>query len=146
MDILPTIRNYLGIKNSQVEEGMDLLPLINGEKNNAQEGARYIFAHLLKQNREHDGTQAYHKVTIHQDWKYIFVDKFQKEYRRELFNMKEDPREKNNVYKTNRSMANLLFAKFTEFEKKCKKFPQETQKIDLDKKKMEELKTLGYVQ
>lgn len=146
MDILPTIRNYLGIKNSQVEEGMDLLPLINGEKNNAQEGDRYIFAHLLKQNRDHDGTQAYHKVTIHQDWKYIFVDKFQKEYRRELFNMKEDPREKNNVYKTNVLIAKQLFARFTEFEKKCKKFSQETQKIDLDKKKMEELKTLGYVQ
>ncbi|MDQ1352234.1 MAG: Sulfatase-like hydrolase/transferase [Acidobacteriota bacterium] len=145
MDILPTVRNYLGIKNTQVEEGIDLLPLVYGEGNNTQAGDRYIFSHLLKHNREQDGPLGYHKATIYQDWKYIFVDKFQKEYRRELFNMKEDPREKNNVYKTNLPMANMLFARFTEFEKKCKKFPQETQKIELDKKKMEELKTLGYV-
>jgi len=144
MDILPTVRNYLGIKSSQVEEGMNLLPLVYNKKNNARE--RYIFSHLLKYNREHDGSQAYHKATIFQDWKYIYVDKFQTEYRRELFNMKEDPREKNNAYEKNLPMANLLFAKFTEFEKKCKKFPQETEKMDLDKKKMQELKTLGYVQ
>lgn len=144
IDILPTIREYLGIKPNQLEEGINLLPLINGEKNNTQERERYIFSHLLKHSR--DGTIAYYKATIYQDWKYIFADKFQKEYQRELFNMKEDHKEKNNIYEKNIPLANMLFAKFTEFEKKCKKFPQETQKMELDKNKMEELKTLGYVQ
>lgn len=146
MDILPTIRQYLDIKSNQAEEGINLLPLINGEKNNSQENERYIFSHLLKHSRENDGTMAYHKATIYQDWKYIFVDKFQKEYRRELFNLKQDYNEQNNIYAKKMPLANMLFAKFTEFEKKCKKFPQETQKMDLDKNKIEELKTLGYIQ
>jgi arylsulfatase A-like enzyme len=145
MDVFPTIREYLGIERGQVEEGMNLLPLIRGEKSNGGENERYIFSHLLKYNREHDGTMSYHKTTIFQNWKYIYVDFFQKKYRRELFNMKEDPTEQKNVYEANLPLANRLFARFTEFEKKCKKFAQETQEINLDKKKMQELKTLGYV-
>ncbi|HLP59819.1 MAG TPA: sulfatase-like hydrolase/transferase, partial [Candidatus Deferrimicrobium sp.] len=146
MDILPTIRDYLGIKSTQVEEGINLLPLIEDKKNKTQERERYIFSHLLKHSRHTDGAMNYHKATIYQDWKYIFVELFQKKYSRELFDMKDDPKEQNNVYEKNLPMANQLFAKFTEFEKKCKKFSQETQQIDLDKKKMDELKTLGYVQ
>ncbi|MCU0289333.1 MAG: sulfatase [Acidobacteria bacterium] len=144
MDILPTIRDYLGLKNTEVEEGMSLLPLIRNE-NNPQFHERWIFSHLLKHHKDNNGKIAYHKATIYQDWKYIYIDMFQEKYIRELFNMKEDPMDQYNVYEKNTKLANQLFAKYIEFEKKCRKFSQETQKINLDQKKMDELKTLGYV-
>ncbi|MCP5107292.1 MAG: sulfatase [bacterium] len=147
IDILPTVRSYLGIEPSRVEAGADLMPLINdtgGNKEVFQE--RYLFSHLYKRNRSHDGTTSYHKATIYKDWKYIFVDKFQKSYKRELFNLEADGKERLNQYKENKALANGLFAKFTEFEKKSKKFKQQRKTMNLDKKKMEELKSLGYVQ
>ncbi|HLP48005.1 MAG TPA: sulfatase [Candidatus Kapabacteria bacterium] len=146
IDILPTIREYLGAKNNQVEEGIDLLPYVESEKKDDEKSKRRIFLHLLKYNPNSDGTIAYYKAVIYQEWKYIFADMFQKKHSRELFNMKDDPKEQNNVYKKRVSLAQKIFAQFTEFEKKCRKFSQETKKIDLDKKKMDELKTLGYVQ
>jgi choline-sulfatase len=142
LDILPTIRNYLGIQRRQGREGIDLLPAIRGEQKNLPE--RYIFSHLMRISD--DGKRSHHKATMFQDWKYIYVDKFQKEYQQELYDLRTDPNEQHNVHKQNLPLANLLFAKFLEFERACKKFSQETKKMDLDKKKMEELKTLGYVQ
>lgn len=144
IDILPTVRGYLGIQSNEVEAGINLMPAIDGETNNMHE--RYIFSHLLKRSRDQDGKKMFHKATIFKDWKYIFVDKFQKSLRRELYNMKEDPREKSNAYKENEILAKLLFSKFAAFEKNCKKFDQEIKSLKIDKKKMEELKTLGYVE
>jgi len=143
MDILPTVRGYLDIESKEVEAGINLMPAIDGNENNMHE--RYIFSHLFRYSRYHDGKKKFHKATIFKDWKYIFVDEFQKSFRRELYNMREDPREKSNVYKKNETLAKLLFSKFAAFEKNCEKFDQEIKRLKLDKKKMEELKTLGYV-
>jgi hypothetical protein len=107
---------------------------------------RYIFSHLLKHTRDLERKKTFHKATIFKDWKYIFIDKFQKSFRRELYNMKQDPREKSNAYKKNETLAKLLFSKFAAFEKNCKKFDQEIKRLRIDKKKMEELRTLGYVE
>ncbi len=142
MDIYPTLRNFLGFPSAQAESGANLLPAIRGEKNDLPQ--RYIFSHLMRIGD--DGTRTYHKATIFQDWRYIYVDKSRKETRRELYDLRADPREQDNVHERNLPLANLLFAKFFEFERTCKKFSQESKKMDLGKKKMEELKTLGYVQ
>jgi arylsulfatase A-like enzyme len=144
IDILPTVRGYLDIESNEVEAGINLMPAIDGNESNMHE--RYIFSHLLKHSRDRDGKKMFHKATIFEEWKYIFVDKFQKSLRRELYNMKEDPREKSNAYKENETLAKLLFSKFAAFEKNCKKFDQEIKRLKIDKKKMEELKTLGYVE
>jgi arylsulfatase A-like enzyme len=144
IDILPTIRHYLGIEGNKVEEGIDVLPLIRGDGNYGRD--RYIFSHLLKHNPNRDGTVAIHRATIYHEWEFISADIFQQEHRTELFNMKEDPREQDNVLDRNPALADRLNAAFTDFEKTCKKFQQESRNLELDKDKMEELKSLGYVQ
>lgn len=142
LDILPTIRSYLGIKSRQVEEGMSLLPVINGEKRPARE--RYIFSHLLVQ--EPGRPRACHRATINRERKFIFVDELEAKTRRELFDLGTDPGEQTNILENNQPLASLLFAKYVEFEKRSKKFTSKTRKMRLNKEKMDELKTLGYVQ
>lgn len=144
IDILPTVRNFLRIKSSQVEAGVNLMPLIKGQKEKDFDN-RYIFSHILKHNKKRDGKKAFHRATVFKHWKSIYQDKFQKTIEKEFYNLKEDPGEKVNVFWENKNLANRLFIKFISFEKKCKKYTQEEADVKLDKKKMEELKSLGYV-
>lgn len=143
IDILPTIRDYLGIKSRDSDAGVTLMPLIKGKKNSPDN--RYIFSHLLKHSRKRDGKKAFHRATIFKEWKSIYLDKFQESYKKELYNLLKDPGEKNNIFRENRNLAGRLFIEFITFERRCKKFEQETEEVKLDKKKMEELKSLGYV-
>lgn len=144
MDILPTVRDYLGIGSNRVEAGVNLMPAIDGNENRMPQ--RYIFSHLFKYSRDRERKKIFHKATIFKNLKYIYVDKFQKSFRKELYNMREDPGEKVNIYWENENTANLLFSKFVAFEKKCKKFGQEIKRLRIDEKKMKELRTLGYVE
>ncbi len=143
IDILPTVRNYLGIKSGETEAGVNLMPLIKGKNNTP--GDRYIFSHLLKQKRKGKSKKVIHRATIFKEWKSIYREQSRDSYKREFYNLLTDPGEKVNAFMENKSLASRLFIKFISFEKKCKKFKQETEDVKLGKKKMEELKSLGYV-
>jgi len=137
MDVLPTIRSYLGIKSKEVEEGIDLVPLIRGKgKSNS---GRHIFSHLDRTRQKKGDLKSI--ATIFEQWKLIFKT----EGGSELFNLKEDPMEKLNVYEKNIEMAGLLLSEFMEFEKNCKKFSQKRATVTLDEKELEELRALGYI-
>ncbi|MHB8054728.1 MAG: hypothetical protein ACYDH3_05730, partial [Candidatus Aminicenantales bacterium] len=64
---------------------------------------------------------------------------------RELFHLKIDPRDLHNVLGKNRPVADLLAAEYDAFEKNSKKYSGTALKIDANKKKLEELRTLGYM-
>ena len=144
MDILPTVRNYLDIESKELESGINLMPLIH-EKNRDFKN-RYIFSHLI--TRDNKGPRVIYRAAVYQDWKYVFYELFQKSeiFRKELYNLKDDPKEALNIIKENKSIAHQLFYRFIDFEKKCKKFMQETKKVKLTDKEEQELKTLGYVE
>jgi arylsulfatase A-like enzyme len=147
MDILPTVMSYLGLKSSETTEGIDLMPLIYGKENNLHQ--RYIFSHLLKYNKHNqqkNGVMEVHKASIYKNWKFIYINHVEKNQEKELYNVEEDPGETSDIFGKNKTIAHRLFAKFSEFEKRCKKFKQEFEKVKLDKKKIKELKTLGYVE
>lgn len=147
MDILPTMLSYLGIKSRALYSGVDLMPLISGEKHTS--GERYIFSHLLKHGRQRQGRSKKQKLafraTIHNQWKTILIDRFQESRKKELYNLAQDGQERVNLFWDNKNLANRLFFKYLNFEKRCKKYKQETSQVTLDKKQLEELKSLGYV-
>ena len=120
------------------------MPLIRGKYKDFEN--RYIFSHLL--DRDNKGPRVVYRAAVYKDWKYIFYEKFQKSliYRKELYNLKDDPGETLNIIMENKRAADQLFSRFIDFEKKCKKFIQEIKKVKLTDKQEQELKTLGYVE
>lgn len=141
LDILPTLREYIGGKRGPAEEGMDLMPLLRGREKKAAE--RCLFSHLLFQNRA--GFQKLHRAAIDGEWKHVFVDGGPKKSLRELFHLKNDPGDRNDVLKDHSAAADRLARRCLEFENGAKTFSATARKVDLSEKKREELRTLGYV-
>lgn len=145
LDILPTIRAYLGLEPSGTDEGADLMPLVLGRGNELNR--RYVYSHLVKHNRDKAGKDSpadLHNASIFQDWKLIYVKKTEK-HEQELFNLREDPGEKINRFLAHKRTANRLFAQSRKFRETCKVFPQEFKGVRLTDERIKELKTLGYV-
>lgn len=146
LDILPTLRGYLEFGGSPVDEGIDLMPVISGKSTDRGEG--YLFSHLIHRRwlgKENIRKTIYHS-TIFQNWKHIVTSRDGKIIKNELFDLEKDPLERSNIFSENRDIANRLFSRFRVFEEGCKKFKQVSKRMKLDKKRKEELKTLGYVQ
>lgn len=141
LDILPTLREYIGGKRGPVEEGMDLEPLLRGREKKAAE--RCLYSHLLFQNRA--GFKKLHRAAIDREWKHVFVEGGPRKSSRELFHLKNDPGDRNNVLKDHPAEADRLARRYLDFEGRAKKFSATPKKFDLSRKKMEELRTLGYV-
>lgn len=137
IDILPTVRDYIGLKRSRKEEGISLKPLI--ENKTRKEKERYIFSYLWKKVKN----KIEFRSTIYKNWQYII--KLPK--KRELFNLQRDKMEKDNLFFNSKSekLVNILEIKFNSFLSKCRKYEQEYYTYTLNKEKMEKLKSLGYV-
>ena len=148
LDILPTLRKYLGLKISLSDVGENLLPLLKGNKKSLTD--RYIYSYLLKFSRKRDGQAAlgkksYHRSSIHKNWKSIQIDLFQLKTINEFYDLMKDPLEKDNIFRDHKKLAHQLSFKFLSFEKQCQKFFQQGKELKLDEKKKRELKTLGYI-
>jgi arylsulfatase A-like enzyme len=137
MDVLPTIRSFLDIKSKETEEGVDLMPLIRGKRKYNR--GRYIFSHLDRIRQQKGDLKCI--ASIFENWKLIF----HMHGGRELFNLKEDPMEKLNVYEENMELAGSLLGEFMKFEEDCLKFSQKRAHVTLDEKELEELRALGYI-
>ena len=138
LDILPTIRGYLGIESNETEEGMDLMPLIQG--NGGYDPQRFLFSHLYRMRRQNGDLRFI--STISGEWKLIYQVEGEAQ---ELYNLKEDPEEQRNAYDENAETGDLLLSEFLKFEQNSNKFSRKKIEIFLDEKKIEELKALGYV-
>lgn len=136
IDILPTVRDILGLPESEIDEGVSLKPVIDGQDHDLEK--RDIFSHLwVKAN---DVTEW--RSTIYKKWHSIL--KMPDVHF--LFSLLKDKKEQNNLYDTAKDIAAELGKRFDSFRAKSKKFKQESSTLKLDKKKTDKLKSLGYVQ
>lgn len=142
IDILPTVRDLMGLPASENDEGVTLVPLFENRGSDLKK--RDLFSHLCMKinNREGSGLREIKwKTTIYKKWH--FLAKLPK--LRRLFSLLLDKKEQYNKIEKGKKIALELESRFDNFLKKCKKYNQKTSKYNLDKKKIEKLKTLGYV-
>jgi choline-sulfatase len=135
LDILPTVRALLGLEASEIDEGANLVPLMEGKE--TELGKRDIFSHLyLKTNDVVEW-----KSTVYKKWHSV-VKLPSIHY---LFSLLKDKKEQNNVYEVGKKIAIELEKRFDQFRQGSLKFKQQSSTIKLDKKKTDKLKSLGYV-
>ncbi len=136
IDILPTIRDYMGFSGKTGYSGVSLMKLIKGEA--ADYKKRFIFSYLFKKIRH----KVEYKAVIYKDLHYMsyLSDK------EELYNFKMDKFEKLNHILKSLKTAKILKFKFEDFKKRSKKYLRRSENYKLNKEKIEKLKSLGYIQ
>jgi len=135
IDILPTVRDIIGLSKSKFDEGISLVPLIEKYPEKLKE--RTLFSHLKKKINK----TVEWRSTIYKNWHFIKkVDAFEK-----LFMLLFDKKEENNLIQNKKKIGIMLKKRFEKFVRFCKKFKVENKKIKLDKDQTKKLKTLGYV-
>lgn len=134
VDVMPTVLRTFGIEPPISQDGIDLSLLWQERKSKPTN--RYIYAEADHNNAKNDIKRAviYEHYKLHYD---LMSKKSQ------LFNLLEDPGEKNNLATKNTSIANQLFRSLRQFmqvENKGKPLKQ------FSPKQIEKLRSLGYLQ
>jgi len=145
IDILPTLREFIGLPRDKANEGLSLLKILtDGEQNTINN--RFIFSHLLKRktiNNKMINIESY--ATIYNKFHYIkSLPGIKGNYSELIYNLKDDFIEKHNLFLQNKNTAKKLRSQFLHFYNKCRKFKSDIQTYKGNKKEMERLKTLGY--
>jgi len=136
IDIKPTILDIIGIKQSQIYQGKDLISRITEEGSfHQQRGSREeIFS---------EGKKNFRCIITSTNWKLISNEA---EGKVELYNLEQDPEEKHNVFnlypEVAKNLQKRLTSKFKEFEKQELK----PTKASLSAETIRRLKSLGYIQ
>ena len=142
LDILPTVRDLMGLPGSKNDEGVSLVPLIENRKSDL--GRRYLYSYLwlkaLDANKPRLNEVEF-RTTIYKKWH--FMIKFPGA--RHLYSLLLDKKEEENKFTGGKTIARQLEIRFNDFMKSSKKYKQKTAAYKLDRKKSEKLKTLGYV-
>ena len=147
LDLTSTILDYAGIKSPKVMQGTSLTPLINGNEKNWR---KELFLESFFTGRDNPFCEGIRKG----DWKYIrmyrggfwgynetHLDfKNKKPDFEQLFNLKEDPKEMNNLieqYKGSKLLAELRnkTANYANTMNKTREDYKQTHEIALRKKK-----------
>jgi len=137
MDILPTLISFLDFPRMKGLSGQDLVPEVKGSAKSSSD--RFIFSHLhVKWEGRDDNLQ---KACLYREHKYIFrsPDKHW------FYNLKEDPGEIRNRFSDGRETARMLAASLLAYEKDCPRYNTAYVDVELDDKRLEQLRTLGYV-
>lgn len=132
IDVMPTVLEMLAIPIGEEVQGVSLLPYIEGRTK--QSLSSYIETYFPRENY---GCSELIGL-IHGDWKYVQAPK------PELYDLKSDPREENNVFQKEEKVASILMKKLegmiSEFSLKKK-----TERRRLTSQEKERLRSLGYV-
>jgi arylsulfatase A-like enzyme len=139
LDILPTLIEILGLSRVEDLAGKDLSPLLRDPR--AVPKARPIYSHLQLQRAGQPDFVS--KATVFGDFKFIYQSGDESSL---FFDLKSDPGETSNLYARSQRHARQLAASFFNFERSCRRFNPEYVGIQLDKKSIEHLKSLGYIQ
>jgi len=143
IDIAPTVCDILKIKKPKSFEGKSLLHLVERED--------ISFGYSFSEHQENQGDLStgdwiYTKISIRSvEWKMIYyVDKQGgKEY--QLYNLKNDPQELNNLADIEKGQFKLMKAELEEWMSRAKENISSLIK-PLDEETKEELRSLGYLQ
>ncbi|MFQ5869983.1 MAG: sulfatase [Candidatus Zixiibacteriota bacterium] len=141
IDIVPTTLDLLGIKAEGLIFGTSLLPLISGKRESLQELEYVISEEILQQPELHNIRSIRSGA-----WKYIITQDFEKnEFKRELYNLSENPAETVNLCEQQSPLAvqleQRLFTELSNLERL-----KTTPRVYVpDKQVLEKLKALGYI-
>jgi choline-sulfatase len=136
IDILPTVRELIGLPKSETDEGVSLVPLMENQSHDLDK--RDLFAYLWVKSQD---TMEW-RATIYKNWHFIIkLPDF-----RFLYSLLLDKKETDNKVEEGKAIADQLETRFNEFMKNCKKYKRQSATYKLDKKKTDKLKSLGYVE
>jgi arylsulfatase A-like enzyme len=139
MDILPTVRDLLGLDEGKTDEGVSLVPLMEGDESRTEElEKRDLFSYLWVKTSD----KVEWRSTVYRNWH--FMNRLPNGYH--LYSLKSDKKEQNNLFSSGKKTALELEKRFDRFFEECRKFKPKTSDYKMDKKKTDKLKSLGYVQ
>jgi len=146
IDIMPTVLDVLEIPCDIHLEGNSLLSLLDGENKQGVDPWKYIYI-------DHNQNNYFILKGIIEDnkWKYIVSEQAGKGdvetmVREELFNIADDPLEKNNVIEHERAILETMRSKLDFYKKYCSERKISTSRRKLDSETIKQLKALGYMQ
>lgn len=131
IDIMPSVLDLLNIEGSYPYQGISLIPVIEGRKKGDLD--TYIETYYPREN------YGWSELTglISGDWKYIHAP------RGELYDLKSDPSEKNNLFLTNKKTASDLKERLDVLVRSSSVSPG-TGKRTLSQEELTRLRSLGY--
>jgi arylsulfatase A-like enzyme len=138
IDVLPTLRDVVGLPPAPSDAGVSLWPLVTGARGAL--APRPLLAHLRRGERK-DGREAALRATLLGDWKRIGGDP----QGSQLFHLARDPRERQNLAREWPDVEEALQRAFQAREARARSYAGETVEVGLDAADIEGLKALGYV-
>ena len=118
-DIMPTILDILDILLIEKVDGNSLIPLIEGKTENVND---FIFAESIEEHFKGNrrifmkGVKGKWRAMIVSDWKIIYIPHPKKDIF-ELYNLKNDPNETNNLIDEEKEIASQMKKRILEFLK-----------------------------
>jgi arylsulfatase A-like enzyme len=137
VDVLPTLRAFLGLPADPASAGLSLLGSIEGQAL----PQRALYAHLYRQAglwQQPDELRL--RAVIQDNWKLVASATGD-----ELFDMRADPEEARNRLGEAQDMAKLLGQRLTELEGRMEGWKGESVALPLDAETQKKLRALGYV-
>ncbi len=108
IDILPTLREFIGLPLDTNSKGVSLVPFLKNEVFQYKE--RFIYSEVSRRKKYY-GKDIVRRAVIYGDWHYIYTAPDSEEF----FNLKIDPAEKINKINETPEIASLLRTKISEF-------------------------------
>jgi arylsulfatase A-like enzyme len=138
IDVLPTLREAVGLPPAPTDAGLSLWPLVSGAGTSLP--ARPLLAHLRRGERK-DGREAALRATLLGDWKRIGGDV----QGTQLYHLGRDPLERENVAGGWPEVERALQRAYQARESRARSYAGETVDVGLDAGDIEGLRALGYV-
>jgi arylsulfatase A-like enzyme len=138
IDILPTLREFTGLPPDKNNEGISLLPVLQGKTDVVP--PRFLFSHIMRRTVKLENMESFSVISGR--W-HLVRDFFGKNM---LYNLNKDQSEQVNRVKFQAPLVNKLSARYFTFKSKCKKYKQDVIAHKMSKEQSDRLKTLGYVQ
>ena len=137
VDILPTVLDILKIKNPQPIDGKTLLPLIYGRQ--SKRGSP-IFSELYSPS-------AISSTIIKENVKFIYTYTFDPKapHKFELYDIRNDPMERINLVDRMKEQADILKRELFTWSSYKLSVKLKIPEARIDRKTLEQLKSLGYI-
>jgi arylsulfatase A-like enzyme len=145
IDIMPSIEEFVGLEPDSSLSGTSFFQLISGNGSIVTSGKytekRKLFSHLLRKKEEF-GKNLEKKAVMDHEWKYIDTTSGYDE----LYNLRNDPAETWNKINEHRGIADTLLESWNSFEKTCIRYSGESFSSPLTQERIDDLRSLGYLQ
>jgi arylsulfatase A-like enzyme len=137
VDVLPTLREFVGLPSDPSHAGLSLLGRLRGQAL----PARPLYAHLYRQAGLWGATDELRvRALILENWKYMDGSGGE-----ELYDMRADPEEAVNRLADARPVADAMRQRLDALERGMAGSASESVDVPLDRETQEALRTLGYV-